>query len=304
MAASVLALFVPAFVSLVSAGEPSPTFSYSVSPCPASIETRPGASWEREGGVLLTTTANPRPDVGVGGWIISMTAEGGDITEITTQGTLAATVADDPPGLRLEGSDGFERTTTGVTGGSGDCAGRKGTVSMVQLSQFVTPPVTLPPEGPALVARIKVAGAAPAEAGERPPVRIFFVDFCRGLGMPVQNAIDWNGDVWRPLMPSCDFEVVASEPRFRRGDANGDGAVNITDAIAILGCKFAGETCPSCRDAADVNDDGTDNITDPIRLLNHLFIGDGGLPLPGPTDCGVDPAADALAPCVYDRCGG
>jgi hypothetical protein len=262
----------------------------------------PGGSWERERVVILTTTGNPHPQLGVSNWSISLSADGADITEITTQGTLAASVTDDPPGLRLAAPDGFERSTAGVVGAAGDCEGRKGAVSAVALSTTSPTPVTLPPQGAALIARIKVAGTAPAEVGGRTPVRVFFLDGCRGLGMAVNNVIGWNGVTSRPVMESCELEVVASEPRFRRGDANGDGTVNITDAIAILGCKFAGERCPSCRDAADVNDDGTDNITDPIRLLNHLFIGDGPPPLPGPLECGVDPTGDTLAPCVHDRC--
>jgi hypothetical protein len=39
-------------------------------------------------------------------------------------------------------------------------------------------------------------------------------------------------------------------------------------------------------------------------FLNHLFIGEGPPPFPGPTECGVDPTPDALAPCVYERCTG
>jgi hypothetical protein len=295
------ALFLPAVLSRVSAGEAFPTFTLSLSPCPGPVEAAPGAPWETEIGVILTTTYNSDPQFGAVSWSISMTAEGADITEITTQGTLAASVEDDPPGLRQRG---FERSRAGVIGLGGLCDGRKGAVSSVALSITGTP-VTLPPVGAALIARIKVAGKAPVDdGGRKTPVRIFFLDGCRGDGGPIANNVTtMDGASWQPVTEDCEFEVTAIEPRFRRGDANGDGTVNITDAIAVLACKFSGEACPSCRDAADVNDDGTDNITDPIRLLNHLFIGDRGLPLPGPTDCGVDPTADTLAPCVDERCG-
>lgn len=296
-------LFLAVFLTGASAGEPSPAFSLSLSPCPGPVEAHPGGPWEREIGVILTTADNPDPQTGVTNWSISLSADGADITEITTLGTLAASVLDDPPGLRLE--DGFERSRAGGTGLSGgDCEGRKGAVSAVALYTQSPAPAMLPPEGPALIARIKLAGTAPDEDGGRAQVSVFFLDGCRGDGGPVQNVVTWKGTTWRPVMEGCELEVTAVEPRFRRGDANGDGATNITDAIAVLGCKFSGEACPSCRDAADVNDDGTDNITDPIRLLNHLFIGDGPLPLPGPTECGVDPTPDTLAPCTYEHCGG
>jgi len=62
------------------------------------------------------------------------------------------------------------------------------------------------------------------------------------------------------------------EPLFVRGDANNDGAVDITDPINILGFLFTGNPVElSCMDAADVNDSGTLNITDGIHLLNFLF---------------------------------
>ncbi len=87
------------------------------------------------------------------------------------------------------------------------------------------------------------------------------------------------------------------EARFRRGDVDGDGAVEITDPIAILARLFLGGEAPGCPDAADANDDGELNLTDPIAILSRLFLGGEALPPPGPLDCGVDPTADGLSPC-------
>jgi ELWxxDGT repeat protein len=81
--------------------------------------------------------------------------------------------------------------------------------------------------------------------------------------------------------------------RFRRGEASGDGVVNLTDAIAVLGYLFAGGPPPACDDAADADDDGRLDITDPIALLLHLFSG-GAPPPPPQADCGPDPSADGL----------
>jgi hypothetical protein len=78
---------------------------------------------------------------------------------------------------------------------------------------------------------------------------------------------------------------------FRRGDASGDGAVDISDAIFLLGALFLGDKKPRCRDAADSDDSGTIEITDAILLLNYLFLGELPPPPPGPTDCGEDPAS-------------
>ena len=64
---------------------------------------------------------------------------------------------------------------------------------------------------------------------------------------------------------------------FIRGDANIDRAVNIADALKILGTLFSGGTPFSCMDAADVNDDGAVNIGDAAKLLIVLFQG-GDMP--------------------------
>ena len=97
------------------------------------------------------------------------------------------------------------------------------------------------------------------------------------------------------------LEQPVQRPQFRRGDASGDGAVNIADAIVILGYLFAGEAEPSCLDAADVNDDGEVQISDAIALLGYLFSG-GAIAAPGPLTCGEDPTPDKLPLCVYPAC--
>ncbi len=55
-----------------------------------------------------------------------------------------------------------------------------------------------------------------------------------------------------------------------RGDANGDGAIDISDPVAMLAGLFGGPTAP-CEEAAEVNGDGLYNIADPVYLLAHLF---------------------------------
>ncbi len=92
-------------------------------------------------------------------------------------------------------------------------------------------------------------------------------------------------------------------PHLKRGDVNTDRAVNIADAIALLGHLFASKPAPTCRDAADANDDGQLNIADAITILGHLFGGKG--PLPAPFDaCGEDPSIDALDCLDFPPCAG
>ncbi len=86
------------------------------------------------------------------------------------------------------------------------------------------------------------------------------------------------------------------EKLFIRGDANSDGVINITDALAALGYLFLGTNpVPGvfCEDSADTNDDGDLNVTDVIRLLGYLFLGGQEPAAPFPSE-GVDPTPDDL----------
>ncbi|NRA74323.1 MAG: hypothetical protein HRU16_00155 [Planctomycetes bacterium] len=81
-------------------------------------------------------------------------------------------------------------------------------------------------------------------------------------------------------------------PRFRRGDQNGDGGLDISDALSLLGYIFSNGPS-NCMDAADANDDGAVDVSDAVRVLLHLFGNSGPLPAPHGA-CGSDPTADAL----------
>src|SRR5262249_46901986 len=80
---------------------------------------------------------------------------------------------------------------------------------------------------------------------------------------------------------------------FRRGDSNGDGKGDISDAIHTLSALFSGTAHLACLDAADCDDDGQVNITDPIFWLGLLFSAGKAPPAPGPSTCGEDPTPDA-----------
>jgi hypothetical protein len=80
---------------------------------------------------------------------------------------------------------------------------------------------------------------------------------------------------------------------FLRGDTNGDGNVDLSDAVATLNFLFLGSDDPACKDAADANDSGVIDITDAIFQLGVLFLGQGDFPAPHP-ECGEDPTKDTL----------
>ena len=82
---------------------------------------------------------------------------------------------------------------------------------------------------------------------------------------------------------------------FIRGDANGDGVINIADTITIL--SFLGDVTvptPGAIEASDVNDNGTVEIADVSYLNGFLF---GGLVMAPPFPAaGVDPTPDVTFP--------
>jgi len=84
-------------------------------------------------------------------------------------------------------------------------------------------------------------------------------------------------------------------PEFRRGDANNDASIDISDAVSTLSALFvSGSDTLACLDAADANDDGSLDVSDAVFLLGSLFaIGAPGTPPPGAT-CGQDPTGDSL----------
>jgi len=88
--------------------------------------------------------------------------------------------------------------------------------------------------------------------------------------------------------------VPPSAPTFERGDANGDGTLDITDSLYTLRSLFADGPAPLCLDSADADDDGDLSITDPIVSLRFLFLGGPAPPSPGPSVCGRDPTRDLL----------
>jgi len=84
--------------------------------------------------------------------------------------------------------------------------------------------------------------------------------------------------------------------RFVRGDVNGDGDVDMTDAIATVDWLFRGGRASDCFDAVDANDDGRIDLADAFRVINHLLRGAAAPSAPYPV-AGLDTTADTLPPC-------
>lgn len=65
----------------------------------------------------------------------------------------------------------------------------------------------------------------------------------------------------------------------RRGDANRDGVVDLSDAVVIFDYLFSGGRRPLFVEYMDADSSGSVNINDALYILNYLY--DGG-PAPGP----------------------
>jgi hypothetical protein len=71
---------------------------------------------------------------------------------------------------------------------------------------------------------------------------------------------------------------TATGPSYVCGDANGDAAVNISDAVSLIAYIFAGGPAPSPLLAGDANCDSAVNISDAVYLIAYIFAG-------GPAPC-------------------
>ncbi|MEM7231445.1 MAG: CotH kinase family protein, partial [Planctomycetota bacterium] len=113
----------------------------------------------------------------------------------------------------------------------------------------------------------------------------------RGNDGRVVDLLASNTDGQEFLLEDA-FTYGEPEVSFIRGDGDGNGVVNLSDAIAGLRYLFfAGPL--TCADAADSDDDGSLSVSDAVTTLQHLF--SGGPPLAAPfPKAGPDPSADNL----------
>lgn len=132
----------------------------------------------------------------------------------------------------------------------------------------------------------------PAIAAGNPgsvPIHTFYVSGASAAGPYLEGIADAFGGVYVDTTLPLDL--------FRRGDANSDGGVDVSDVVFVLAAGFVpGSPQPICLDAVDCNDDGAyDPIVDAIALLQSIFVpGSAPLALPG-DQCGTDPTPDPLA---------
>ncbi len=128
--------------------------------------------------------------------------------------------------------------------------------------------------------------------------------YCDTLGTPNVSTLvvvaPQPGTNEFPTLVCGSIELLASHD-FVRGDCNGDGGHDISDAVFGLEALFSGGQPPSCVEGCDANDDGGFNISDMIYILSGLF--SGGPPPPAPyPGCGPDPTEDSLECETFPPC--
>jgi hypothetical protein len=109
------------------------------------------------------------------------------------------------------------------------------------------------------------------------------------------EVMDRNGQVADRMTVTRSLPAAV----FKRGDAGGNGAVDLADVIFLLEYLFLRGASPACPDAADLNDTGELEVADAVYCLIWLFSGGLQIPPPGPAICGPDPSADILPPCNH-----
>jgi hypothetical protein len=95
--------------------------------------------------------------------------------------------------------------------------------------------------------------------------------------------------------------TMSDAPEFIRGDCDGNGTVDFTDAIFNLKKLFLGQGEGGCAGACDTDNNGSNDFTDAIVLLVSLFLGGVEPAAPYP-DCGPDPEDGADSDCEESAC--
>ncbi|UCB53299.1 MAG: VCBS repeat-containing protein [Candidatus Zixiibacteriota bacterium] len=89
--------------------------------------------------------------------------------------------------------------------------------------------------------------------------------------------VEWPSTMEQVLTDvSVNQFLTITEPL--RGDANGDGEINVGDVVYIINFLYRGEDPPIPMETADANCDGIVDIGDVVYLLNYLYRG-------GPAPC-------------------
>jgi hypothetical protein len=129
---------------------------------------------------------------------------------------------------------------------------------------------------------------------------------------PTQIDLTTPSGGWNQLIPCAhppfaaqlvDGTVEILPERFRRGDDNADGTIDINDPLTCLNYQYGGGQAPPCMDAGDFDDSGRYDLSDCVANLCNQFAGCPNPPAPSGS-CGPDPTTqDPLGCDTFVPCG-
>jgi hypothetical protein len=143
----------------------------------------------------------------------------------------------------------------------------------------------------------------PEASGQITEIRFLNGAMIKTSETPIWNTMNGCGFSMRPDMDpafvllSGFLQVLPDVTAFLRGDSNGDGQVDLSEAQRTFNYLFLGDREPACYDAADANDDGKLDVSDAVFTLRVLFLGEGAMPEPA-GEPGPDPTPDSLG-CLF-----
>lgn len=135
---------------------------------------------------------------------------------------------------------------------------------------------------------IEITGSTIASALVGDDVGLFVPLHWESMGTPpIHNVVTVNNASVTPLLIDGHLELNPQTIKdFKRGDANGDGVVNVADAIWSLQEIFNNGPAGTCFDSKNSNGDTVYDIGDPIFLITYIFSNGTAPPTPGPINCG------------------
>jgi hypothetical protein len=95
------------------------------------------------------------------------------------------------------------------------------------------------------------------------------MDSSRELKMSNQKYLKLILGIGLILMVLMSANAMAED--LIAGDANGDGNVNISDAVWIINYVFIGGDPPADMHSSDVNNDCRVNVSDAVGIVNYIF---------------------------------
>ncbi|MEE9442471.1 MAG: M28 family peptidase [candidate division Zixibacteria bacterium] len=87
--------------------------------------------------------------------------------------------------------------------------------------------------------------------------------------------VSWQFSGESDILTAYGGVTIVGQP-YVSGDANGDGGVDVGDAVYIVNHVFKGGPAPEPLIAGDANCDGSVNVGDAVYLINHVFKGGPG----------------------------